>query len=55
MQDSSPRIVKLGDFPGCPCGGTHVTNISDLVNIKVLVTIDQIFVFARMSFSIDLN
>ncbi|KAL8195728.1 hypothetical protein R6Q57_025481 [Mikania cordata] len=32
---STPRIVKLGDFPGCPCGGTHVSNISDLVNIKV--------------------
>ncbi|KAD4178616.1 hypothetical protein E3N88_27207 [Mikania micrantha] len=31
---STPRIVKLGDFPGCPCGGTHVSNISDLVNIK---------------------
>ncbi|KAK1430804.1 hypothetical protein QVD17_13824 [Tagetes erecta] len=32
---STPRIVKVGDFPGCPCGGTHVSNISDLVNIKV--------------------
>ncbi|KAM0029680.1 putative alanine--tRNA ligase [Helianthus debilis subsp. tardiflorus] len=32
---STPRIVKLGDFPGCPCGGTHVSNISDLVNVKV--------------------
>ncbi|KAK9077763.1 hypothetical protein SSX86_006100 [Deinandra increscens subsp. villosa] len=32
---STPRIVKLGDFPGCPCGGTHVSNISDIVNIKV--------------------
>ncbi|XP_076952437.1 uncharacterized protein LOC143626165 [Bidens hawaiensis] len=32
---STPRIVKLGDFPGCPCGGTHVSDISDLINIKV--------------------
>ncbi|XP_076891720.1 uncharacterized protein LOC143543238 [Bidens hawaiensis] len=32
---STPRIVKLGDFPGCPCGGTHVSDISDLVNIKL--------------------
>ncbi|KAL7602383.1 hypothetical protein Lser_V15G22665 [Lactuca serriola] len=32
---STPRIVKLGDFPGCPCGGTHVSNISELENMKV--------------------
>lgn len=32
---SNPRIVKLGDFPGCPCGGTHVSNISELANMKV--------------------
>lgn len=34
-KESTPRVVKLGDFPGCPCGGTHVSDISDLVNIKV--------------------
>ncbi|PWA44225.1 alanine-tRNA ligase [Artemisia annua] len=34
-KESTPRIVKLGNYPGCPCGGTHVSNISDLVNIKV--------------------
>lgn len=44
MQGSTPRIVKVGDFPGCPCGGTHVSNISDLVNIKVHVTIVKIFI-----------
>ena len=29
MQGSTPRIVKLGENPGCPCGGTHVSDISD--------------------------
>ncbi|XP_065863642.1 uncharacterized protein [Euphorbia lathyris] len=32
---STPRIVKLGDFPGCPCGGTHVSDISEIKSIKV--------------------
>ncbi|KAI3692398.1 hypothetical protein L6452_32213 [Arctium lappa] len=32
---SNPRIVRLGDFPGCPCGGTHVSDISELGNMKV--------------------
>ncbi|GKA21652.1 phospholipase-like protein, partial [Tanacetum coccineum] len=34
-KESTPRVVKLGDFPGCPCGGTHVSDISDLVSMKV--------------------
>ncbi|XP_052206336.1 uncharacterized protein LOC127810819 isoform X2 [Diospyros lotus] len=32
---STPRIVKLGDNPGCPCGGTHVSDISEIVSMKV--------------------
>nr|XP_043628894.1 alanine--tRNA ligase [Erigeron canadensis] len=32
---STPRIVKLGDFPGCPCGGTHVSDVSDIGHMKV--------------------
>ncbi|XP_054821362.1 uncharacterized protein LOC129320155 [Prosopis cineraria] len=32
---STPRIVRIGDNPGCPCGGTHVSNLSDIVGIKV--------------------
>ncbi|XP_058203217.1 uncharacterized protein LOC131317678 isoform X1 [Rhododendron vialii] len=32
---SSPRIVKLGDHPGCPCGGTHVFDISEIRSMKV--------------------
>ncbi|KAF2289183.1 hypothetical protein GH714_029272 [Hevea brasiliensis] len=28
---STPRIVKLGNFPGCPCGGTHVSDISEII------------------------
>ncbi|KAI8566070.1 hypothetical protein RHMOL_Rhmol02G0011000 [Rhododendron molle] len=31
---SSPRIVKLGDHPGCPCGGTHVSDISEIRSMK---------------------
>ncbi|KAL6574405.1 hypothetical protein OROHE_001309 [Orobanche hederae] len=34
-QESSPRIVQVGDSPGCPCGGTHVLDISDITKIKV--------------------
>ncbi|GLT32485.1 hypothetical protein SLA2020_071500 [Shorea laevis] len=34
-KDSTPRIVKLGDNPGCPCGGTHVSDISEIMNMKV--------------------
>ncbi|KAL5785231.1 hypothetical protein ACOSQ2_007623 [Xanthoceras sorbifolium] len=34
-KDSTPRIVKLGNSPGCPCGGTHVSDISKIVSMKV--------------------
>lgn len=34
-KDTTPRIVTLGDNLGCPCGGTHVADISDIGNIKV--------------------
>jgi Ser-tRNA(Ala) deacylase AlaX len=34
-QESTPRIVWIGDNPGCPCGGTHVLDISDITKIKV--------------------
>ncbi|KAF7026967.1 hypothetical protein CFC21_039046 [Triticum aestivum] len=34
-QDSTPRIVKFGNYPGCPCGGTHVADIADIGNLKV--------------------
>ncbi|CAN0855812.1 Alanyl-tRNA editing protein AlaX-L [Linum grandiflorum] len=32
---SNPRVVKLGDSPGCPCGGTHVSDISEIASLKV--------------------
>ncbi|KAF3456210.1 hypothetical protein FNV43_RR00860 [Rhamnella rubrinervis] len=32
---STPRIVKLGETPGCPCGGTHVSDISEITSITV--------------------
>ncbi|KAL5996068.1 hypothetical protein ACLOJK_026141 [Asimina triloba] len=35
MQDSSPRIVKIGKYPGCPCGGTHVADIVDIGSMKL--------------------
>ncbi|KAM3198335.1 hypothetical protein ACQJBY_073468 [Aegilops geniculata] len=34
-EGSTPRIVKFGDCPGCPCGGTHVADIADIGNLKV--------------------
>ncbi|XP_061349200.1 uncharacterized protein LOC133294531 [Gastrolobium bilobum] len=34
-KESTPRIVRIGDNPGCPCGGTHVADISDIIRIKV--------------------
>ncbi|KAL6524731.1 hypothetical protein OROMI_030324 [Orobanche minor] len=34
-KESTPRIVQVGDSPGCPCGGTHVLDISDIIKIKV--------------------
>lgn len=34
-QEITPRIVKIGDNLGCPCGGTHVSDISEIVRIKV--------------------
>lgn len=32
---STPRIVQLGNYPGGPCGGTHVYDISEIISIKV--------------------
>ncbi|XP_017220184.1 uncharacterized protein LOC108197164 [Daucus carota subsp. sativus] len=34
-KDSTPRIVRIGDYPGCPCGGTHVYDISEILSITV--------------------
>ncbi|XP_048320989.1 uncharacterized protein LOC107433272 isoform X2 [Ziziphus jujuba] len=34
-KDSTPRIVKLGETPAYPCGGTHVYDISDITSITV--------------------
>lgn len=34
-KESTPRIVQIGDNPGCPCGGTHVLDVSDITKIKV--------------------
>ncbi|EYU45552.1 hypothetical protein ABFS82_14G008800 [Erythranthe guttata] len=34
-KDSTPRIVQLGEFPGCPCGGTHIKDINEISTLKV--------------------
>ncbi|KAK9289151.1 hypothetical protein L1049_017624 [Liquidambar formosana] len=34
-KSSTPRIIQLGNNPGCPCGGTHVSDISEIISIKV--------------------
>ncbi|CAK9145563.1 unnamed protein product [Ilex paraguariensis] len=34
-KESTPRILKLGNNPGCPCGGTHVSDISEIMSMKV--------------------
>lgn len=34
-KDSVPRIVKMDNHEGCPCGGTHVENMGDIVKINV--------------------
>lgn len=36
MQSSNPRILKFGNNPGCPCGGTHVSDISEIMSMKVI-------------------
>ncbi|CAJ1941019.1 unnamed protein product [Sphenostylis stenocarpa] len=41
-KESTPRIVRIGDNPGCPCGGTHVADISDIIQIKTLLFVSQI-------------
>ncbi|KAG9444761.1 hypothetical protein H6P81_016101 [Aristolochia fimbriata] len=33
-KDSIPRIVKFGNYPGCPCGGTHVGDVAEIRSIK---------------------
>ncbi|KNA06115.1 hypothetical protein SOVF_184040 [Spinacia oleracea] len=32
---NSPRIVKIGEHFGCPCGGTHVADISEIRSMKI--------------------
>ncbi|CAK9870439.1 unnamed protein product [Sphagnum jensenii] len=34
-KESCPRVVSLGDNPGCPCGGTHVYDIKQIGHINV--------------------
>lgn len=36
-QDSNPRIIKFGEYPGGPCGGTHVADISIINSLKVII------------------
>ncbi|CAL4964877.1 unnamed protein product [Urochloa decumbens] len=34
-KDSNPRVIKFGEYPGGPCGGTHVADISAINSLKV--------------------
>ena len=36
-QDSTPRIVKFGEYPGGPFGGTHVADVSIINSLKVII------------------
>jgi len=33
--DNSIRIVTVAGEFGCPCGGTHVKNISEIGSVKI--------------------
>ncbi|KAI3870151.1 hypothetical protein MKW98_005964 [Papaver atlanticum] len=35
ISKSTPGVVKMGNSPGCPCGGTHVSDIREIKNLKV--------------------
>lgn len=37
LQESTPRILTIGGL-GCPCGGTHVADISEIGSIKVSIS-----------------
>nr|GMD65764.1 alanine--tRNA ligase [Ipomoea batatas]GMD72214.1 alanine--tRNA ligase [Ipomoea batatas] len=39
---STPRIVKFGENPGCPCGGTHVSDVSEIKSLKVLYPLPRV-------------
>lgn len=41
LQGSTPRVLRLGENPGCPCGGTHVSDISDIISMKVHIQYTQ--------------
>jgi Ser-tRNA(Ala) deacylase AlaX len=34
-KDQPARIVTLHGTKGCPCGGTHVKNISEIGTVKI--------------------
>ncbi|KAL5570805.1 hypothetical protein UlMin_020402 [Ulmus minor] len=34
-KENTPCIVKFGNYPGCPCGGTHVYDISEIISVIV--------------------
>lgn len=34
-QDQIIRIVRIGDFPFSPCGGTHVKSLKELKGLEI--------------------
>ncbi|KAJ4818118.1 Alanyl-tRNA synthetase [Rhynchospora pubera] len=51
-RDSTPRILKFGEHDGCPCGGTHVSDISVIGSLKVTQIRTKKGV-TKVSYSID--
>ena len=33
--EAKPRTIQFGDFKSYPCGGTHVANTSEIVEITI--------------------
>ncbi|MCO5597853.1 hypothetical protein L7F22_051938 [Adiantum nelumboides] len=40
-KEDKPRIVCLGGNLGCPCGGTHVADISSIGKVKIVIELMQ--------------
>jgi Ser-tRNA(Ala) deacylase AlaX len=34
-EDKPSRVVFIGDYPGCPCGGTHVADLSEIGSMEI--------------------
>nr|CAB3472449.1 unnamed protein product [Digitaria exilis] len=55
LDDSTPRIVKFGEYPGGPCGGTHVADISSINSLKVITIFYAKPVFSHFGFPMPIK